>query len=137
LENKQFNIEIYSDPNNLITIEEFVNFIAIECGVPEEKMSGLLISVTEAVTNAIIHANKKDLNKKVNIDAFFENNTLTIKVKDQGVGFDPHLIPDPTQPENILKDSGRGLYLMRTFLNELKYEHSPDGTTAILVLKIK
>ncbi len=136
MEAKHYNIEIESDPNNLITIEEFVNFIAVEARVSEDKMSGLLISITEAVTNAIIHANKKDITKKVFIEAIIDEKTLTFKVKDEGKGFDPTKIPDPTEPENILKDSGRGLYLMRTFLDELKYNILPSGTEAILILKL-
>lgn len=136
MEAKHYNIEIESDPNNLITIEEFVNFIAVEAGLSEDKMSGLLISITEAVTNAIIHANKKDITKKVLIEAIIDEKTLTFKVKDEGKGFNPENIPDPTEPENILKDSGRGLYLMRTFLDELNYNITPTGTEAILILKL-
>lgn len=130
-----FHLEIESNPRNLITVEEFVNYFAIECGIPEDKISGLLLSVTEATTNAIIHANKSNPEKIVTIDVTKDNSQVTIKIKDQGSGFDPNKVPDPTEPENLLKDSGRGLYLMRIYMDELSYNITPSGTETILVCK--
>jgi serine/threonine-protein kinase RsbW len=137
LTNNHYHLEIKSDPNNLIAVEEFVNSLAKDIGIDEDKKNGLLLSVTEATTNAIIHANKCDINKKVEINVNVENGFLIVKVKDEGTGFDPKNIPDPTSPENILKDSGRGLYLMRVYMDELKYNVTPSGTETILILKIK
>jgi serine/threonine-protein kinase RsbW len=135
-ENK-YSIEIESDPNNLITVEEFVNYFAKDLGVNDERMNGLLLSVTEATTNAIIHGNKCDINKKVYIDVFVENENIIIKVRDEGDGFDPAKVPDPTEPQNLLKDSGRGVYLMRVYMDDLKYNATPEGMETILVLKLK
>jgi serine/threonine-protein kinase RsbW len=134
LPHKKFSLEIESDPNNLLTVEEFVNYFAREIGIKEEKISGLILSVTEATTNAIIHGNKKNTGKKVKIDVSTEGHTLKITVKDEGIGFDPSLIPDPTKPENLLKDSGRGLYLMKVYMDDIKFNITPDGTETILVL---
>lgn len=131
---KKFSLEIESDPNNLLTVEEFVNYFAREVGIKEEKISGLILSVTEATTNAIIHGNKKNSGKKVKIDVSAEGHILKITVKDEGIGFDPSLIPDPTKPENLLKDSGRGLYLMKVYMDDIKFKITPDGTETILVL---
>ncbi len=134
---KEFYLEIDSDPNNLITVEEFVNYFTIELKVKQEKIPGLLLSVTEATTNAIIHANKSNINKKVKIFVNVEdNNKLVIRVKDEGVGFDPSEVPDPTAPENLLKDSGRGLYLMKYYLDDLQYKVTPEGTETILILNL-
>ena len=135
-ENK-YSLEIESDPNNLITVEEFVNYFAKDLGVSDERMNGLLLSVTEATTNAIIHGNKCNLDKKVFIDVFVENENIVIKVKDEGDGFDPANVPDPTEPQNLLKDSGRGVYLMRVYMDDLKYNATPEGMETILVLKLK
>ncbi|MDO8550335.1 MAG: ATP-binding protein [Ignavibacteria bacterium] len=132
-----YQLELESDPNNLITVEEFVNYFAKDLGIDEDKMNGLMLSVTEATTNAITHANKSDPSKKVSIDVFVDNGYLTIKVKDEGKGFDLSKVPDPTAPENLLKDSGRGVYLMRIYMDELKYNITPTGTETILILKIK
>ena len=109
-----FFLEIESNPNNLIIVEEFVNYFSKELNLDEEKLPGLLLAVTEAVTNAIIHANKCDETKKVTMNVLKDDHKLIITVKDEGKGFDPAKVPDPTAPENLLKDSGRGLYLMKT-----------------------
>jgi serine/threonine-protein kinase RsbW len=132
----KYYLEIESTPNNLITVEEFVNYFSVELGLDQEKINGLLLSVTEATTNAIIHGNKNNKLKLVRISVFVENSTLTIKIKDEGKGFDPLIVPDPTDPENLLKDSGRGLYLMRVYMDGLSYNYTPEGTETILTLKI-
>ena len=134
---KNFYLEIESDPNNLITVEEFVNYFSIELKVKEEKIPGLLLSVTEATTNAIIHANRCDINKKVRINVTVENKKLIISIKDEGKGFDPKKVPDPTAPENLLKDSGRGLYLMKVYMDDLKYNVTPEGTETVLILNLQ
>jgi serine/threonine-protein kinase RsbW len=135
LPQKNFSLEIESDPNNLLTVEEFVNYFAREVGIKEEKISGLILSVTEATTNAIIHGNKKDIDKKVRIIVTVEEGKkLKVVVKDEGRGFDPSKIPDPTKPENLLKDSGRGLYLMRVYMDEIHYKITPEGTETILIM---
>ena len=131
-----FFLEIESNPNNLITVEEFVNYFFKELNLEESKLSGLLLAVTEAVTNAIIHANKCDETKKVQMNVIKEGNKLIITIKDEGKGFDPSKVPDPTEPENLLKDSGRGLYLMKIYTDELKYNITPTGTETILILNI-
>lgn len=131
---ENYTLEIESDPNNLITVEEFVNYFAKDIGIPEARMNGLMLSVTEATTNAIIHANKCDESKLVKINVKVEARKVIISVKDEGVGFDPQKIPDPTEPENLLKDSGRGVYLMRFYMDDLKYNITPTGTETILVL---
>jgi len=131
-----YEIEIESDPNNLITIEEFVNYFAKDLGLSDEQLSVLLLAVTEATTNAIIHANKCDPSKLVKIHAQIENSKLVIKIKDEGKGFDPTKLPDPTEPENLLKDSGRGVYLMKVYMDEVKYKVTPTGLETTLVLNI-
>ncbi len=131
-----YSLEIDSDPNNLLTVEEFVNFFSHELKIDKEKIPGLLLAVTEATTNAIIHGNKCNSQRKVSIDIFVEGKKLIIKIKDEGEGFDPAAVPDPTKPENLLKDSGRGLYLMRFYLDDLSYNITPNGTETILTVKL-
>jgi len=136
LAENNYSLEIESNPNNLITVEEFVNYFSVDLKIDESKIPGLLLAVTEAVTNAIIHANKCDLGKTVTINVTVEDNKLIIKIKDEGTGFDPAKVPDPTAPENLLKDSGRGLYLMRVYMDDLKYNVTPTGTETILTLNL-
>lgn len=133
---ENYSLEIESNPNNLLTVEEFVNYFAKDIGIDESRMNGLLLSVTEATTNAIIHANKCDEAKLVKIDVKIENSKVIISVKDEGVGFDPTKIPDPTEPENLLKDSGRGVYLMKFYMDDVKFNVTPTGTELILTLNL-
>jgi len=135
LPEENYHIEIESDPNNLITVEEFVNYFAVDLGLEKERVAALLLAVTEATTNAIIHANKCDVSKLVTVDVQVHKTKITIKITDEGEGFNPAEIPDPTKPENLLKDSGRGVYLMRVYMDELNYNITPTGTETILTLK--
>jgi len=136
LAEEKYHLEIESDPNNLITVEEFVNYFCKDLNLPDEKLANIFLAVTEATTNAIIHANKCDTNKKVTIDASLENSKLIIKIKDEGEGFDPGNIPDPTEPENLLKDSGRGVYLMRVYMDDMQYNRTPSGMELILTVNL-
>ncbi len=133
---KHFDLEIFSDPKYLGEVERFVDMIVVEAELDSGKTSGVLLAVTEATTNALIHGNKRNVEKKVFITADIDDRSITIRVKDQGAGFNPDIIPDPTQPENLLKDSGRGLYLMRYHSNELKYNITPEGTETTLVISL-
>jgi len=134
-ENK-YHLEIDSDPNNLITVEEFVNYFGRDLILGEEKIAHLLLTVTEATTNAIIHGNKCDIKKLVVIDVWVENGSLFISVKDSGKGFDPSALPDPTETDNLLKDSGRGVYLMKVYMDEIKFNVTDQGTETLLILKL-
>lgn len=134
-ENK-YHLEIDSDPNNLITVEEFVNYFGRDLNLSEEKIAHLLLTVTEATTNAIIHGNKCDAKKLVVIDVWVENGSLYISVKDNGKGFDPSALPDPTETDNLLKDSGRGVYLMKVYMDEIKFNVTDQGTETLLMLKL-
>lgn len=134
-ENK-YHLEIESNAKNLITVEEFVNYFAVDLNINPDKIPGLLLAITEASTNAIIHANKGDETKLVTIDVTKDDKQLTIRVKDEGKGFDPAKIPDPTETDNLLKDSGRGIYLMRVYMDDLKFNVTPEGTETILVLNL-
>ena len=134
-ENK-YHLEVESNAKNLITVEEFVNYFAVDLNINADKIPGLLLAVTEASTNAIIHGNKSDETKLIMIDVTKEDNQLVIRVKDQGKGFDPAKIPDPTESDNLLKDSGRGIYLMRVYMDDLKFNITPEGTETILILNL-
>jgi len=136
LAQSNYYLEVESNPNNLIIVEEFVNYFAVDLGLDEEKINGLLLAVTEATTNAIIHGNKNNSLKLVRISVTVDNSILTIKIKDEGNGFDPSIVPDPTNPENLLKDSGRGLYLMRVYMDSMDINVTPEGTETILKIKI-
>jgi serine/threonine-protein kinase RsbW len=93
------------------------------------------MAVREAVTNAIVHCNHEDEAKKVEVTFNCLEHALEIEVKDQGEGFDPTAVPDPTDPANILKTSGRGIFLMKTFMDEVDWLARPEGGTKVRLVK--
>lgn len=133
---ENYNVEIESNPNNLITVEEFVNYFCKDINLTDDQLANVLLAVTEATTNAIIHANKCDQSKMVTIDVKVNETKLVIKIKDEGEGFDPADIPDPTEPENLLNESGRGVYLMRVYMDNVEYNLTPSGMEIILTLNL-
>ncbi len=133
---RTYSKEFESDPENLPAIEEFVLDIADTLSMSSEKYNSLELSVAEAASNSIIHGNKSDINKMVKISIFIDKNKMKIVFKDEGNGFDLAEVPDPTTPENILRDHGRGIHIMKSYLSELKYNFTPTGTEAILVINL-
>jgi serine/threonine-protein kinase RsbW len=93
------------------------------------------MAVREAFTNAIVHGNNEDEAKTVELTLNCLGHELEIEVKDQGKGFDPTTVPDPTDPANILKTSGRGIFLMRTFMDDVQWSTRPEGGTTVRMVK--
>jgi len=110
-----------SDPGKITEVEFFVKRFAKALKINENIYPNILISVTEAVNNAIIHGNQKNEDKEVRIGLLKENGTLTIQVSDQGEGFDPQNIPDPTLEENLEKLGGRGVFLIQQLTDIVSY----------------
>jgi serine/threonine-protein kinase RsbW len=131
---KKYQKKIISDPDLLPEVEEFVIGIAQENNIDEEHFTNLALSVAEAASNSVLHGNKLDKSKFVTIDVIInhEEKSMTVILKDEGDGFNIDKVPDPTAPENILKESGRGIHIMRSFLAELKYNFTDSGTETIL-----
>ncbi|RMF60879.1 MAG: ATP-binding protein [Calditrichaeota bacterium] len=123
---------ISSDFANLPKVAKFCNKISKKANLNEDKSDNLAIAVTELVNNAIIHGNKNDPQKKVTIIATFYADHLTVSVSDQGSGFDPESLKNPTDPENIWKQNGRGIFLVRNLIDKVDIHPTPEGTTVIL-----
>lgn len=126
-----------SDPDNLSKVEEFISEIADEYNLDDDLKNSLTLSVSEATSNAMVHGNKLDPNKSVNIKIFVDDQKIKVIIKDEGDGFELEAIPDPTAPENILKDNGRGIYIMKNFLQDLKFNFTDSGTEVTLVISLK
>ena len=114
-------LTLASDPNNINQVERLVDQITSRFKLDQEKHDNLLISLTEAVTNAIIHGNKLDRSKFVSIDLDRRSDGLSIRVSDQGGGFNFSSLPDPTCPERICECGGRGVFLMNQLCDKLRY----------------
>ncbi len=134
---KVYQKSIISDPNLMPEVEEFLLLAIDELNLSEEQLNYLTLSVAEAASNCMVHGNKSDINKKVDIKITISEDTVQVSLKDEGEGFKLNEVPDPTIPENILKDHGRGIHIMKTFLSDLKYNFTNTGTEAILELKYK
>jgi serine/threonine-protein kinase RsbW len=105
------------------------------CGVSDELTFGIEMAVREAVTNAMVHGNQEDESKSVEVIFNCHDNELEVEVRDQGDGFDPAEVPDPTNAENLLKTSGRGIFLMRTFMDQVEWLNRPERGTAVRMTK--
>ena len=104
-------------------------------GVSEDAAFGIDMAVREAVTNAVVHGNSQDEQKIVDIVLKSSPEALEISVHDQGPGFNPNEVPDPTAEENLLKTSGRGIFFMRSFMDEVHWFLPPEGGTTVRMLK--
>jgi serine/threonine-protein kinase RsbW len=104
-------------------------------GITEDAAFGIDMAVREAVTNAVVHGNRQDENKTVDVTLKSSPDAVEISVHDQGVGFNPESVPDPTAEENILKASGRGIFFMRSFMDEVDWLIRPGGGTTVRMLK--
>ena len=114
-------LTLSSHPKSVEEVESFIHIVAKKYKLPEEVFADILISLTEAVNNAICHGNSNDVKKTVQIQCKKRRNKLYFCVKDEGPGFDFRAIPDPTAPENILKVGGRGIFLMHQLSDRVKY----------------
>ncbi len=114
-------LSIPSVPENIALVEKLVDELCAEYNIAEENYGNILISLTEAVNNAIVHGNKLDENKAVVLKYLTENKTLKVTIEDQGPGFDYDNLPDPTAPENIEKPHGRGVFLMRNLADNCEF----------------
>jgi len=108
------SLTISSKPENVAAVEKFIDEMRNEINIGDDVYGNVLISMTEAANNAIIHGNKCDESKDVTITYELDDRgkNLTFVIKDQGPGFDYGHLPDPTDPENLEKTHGRGVFLM-------------------------
>jgi serine/threonine-protein kinase RsbW len=108
-------------------------------GLDEETLHWVIVSVRESVINAVTHGNRNDRRKRVFIEflagTYNGSAELTVLVRDQGAGFDPSQLADPLNPENLLKPDGRGVFLMRSFMDEVVLERLPEGGMEVRMVK--
>lgn len=115
------NLRFPSDPTQVSNVEPFVEKVARRFNLSEDVHGNMLVSLTEAVTNAIVHGNQGDTTKKVSVSLRHANDSVSIRVTDQGRGFDPKKVADPTSPENIECCGGRGIFLMKHLSDKCQF----------------
>lgn len=115
-------IQIPSISENIRIVESFIDNVKEKFNVDDDLYGNIMVAITESVNNAMKHGNKLDKTKNVILSATCDENALTIRVEDQGEGFDYDNLPDPTAPENIDKVGGRGVFLMKHLSDEVRFE---------------
>ena len=116
-------LKITSKTENLVIVERLIQEVCEETEAGEENFGNILIAVTEAVNNAIFHGNSSNPEKYIHITCAGQNDELRFTVEDEGNGFDPTNLPDPTAPENLEKPEGRGIFLMRNLADKVKFQN--------------
>ena len=128
------NLTFPSDPQNVSKIEPFVHAVATRYNLSPDTHGNILVSLTEAVTNAVLHGNQGDCRKYVCISLHRKHGALAISVSDEGTGFDPNKVPDPSHVDHLDCCGGRGLFLMRHLSDECRFERG--GRTVEMHFKL-
>jgi serine/threonine-protein kinase RsbW len=117
--------------------EQAARDLAAKTGFDEEEVDRIAMSVREATVNAVLHGNQYDPKKRVTVAFEVTPESLSVAVRDEGKGLDPGGIPDPLAPENLLKQSGRGIFLIRAFMDEVRFRSMDPGTEITLIKRVR
>ncbi|MGD0938136.1 MAG: ATP-binding protein [Terracidiphilus sp.] len=129
----RLTLSLKSTMESVSEVEAAAERLAAEAGLDEDEQFHVAMAAREAAVNAVLHGNEYDPAKQVT--ASFENTpeALVIKIADQGKGLDPATLPDPLAPENLLRGTGRGIFLIRSFMDEVHFRQLQPGTELTLV----
>ncbi|MBS1272342.1 MAG: Serine-protein kinase RsbW [Candidatus Marinimicrobia bacterium] len=125
-------ISIANDPQHVQELIEITERKIIEASIPGEIADDVSIALLEAVNNAIIHGNQRNFNKNVTVRMTIADSKIELVVSDEGTGFDPSQLEDPSQPENIFRPSGRGLFFIRQLMDEVEINSTNTGSEIVM-----
>lgn len=131
---KEKKLDLVSRVDEIARLESFVDELQSVSNFDDDKKNDVLLVLNEAVMNAIVHGNQKDPEKHVIVRAFLNGQRMTFKIRDEGEGFDPSTLPDPLDPQNLLKPGGRGVFLIHHYANEVHY--SEEGNEVEIVMYV-
>lgn len=137
-DDKSFHLAIGSRFENIELVQLVLKDSLDQLGLDDDNRHWIDVAVREAVANAIKHGNQEDPAKQVHVDLTLEGNEgdwLVIRVQDEGRGFDPSDLEDPLAPENLLKPNGRGIFYMKSFMDDIQYGLRPGGGTVVTLRK--
>jgi serine/threonine-protein kinase RsbW len=129
----RLSFSLSSTMESVSEVEAAADRLAVEAGLDDDARFHVTMAVREAAVNAVLHGNDYDPAKR--ITASFENtgDSLIVTIADQGIGLDPETLPDPLAPENIMRGTGRGIFLIRSFMDEVHFRQLHPGTELTLV----
>ena len=133
---KKFTLELPSDPQEILKVEDFLDEINRQLHLDEVVFNKLLVATTEAVNNGIIHGNKRDPKKKVVLTCEINHASLVVSVQDEGPGVNPDTLPNPLAEENLMRENGRGVFLMRSLMDNVEFEKSDIGSTVTMKMNL-
>jgi serine/threonine-protein kinase RsbW len=128
-------IDIASRLEMLETVQTVLGHVTSLIGFDDDAAHYMSVAVRESVVNAMKHGNRGNERKWVKVSFIIRPRVLEVSVLDEGPGFDPHRIPDPVADENLLKADGRGIFFMRSFMDEVDYSFPPGGGTLVRLVK--
>lgn len=133
-QDETFELRIPSSRSSIHRVEEFFRTVNETYGMPDERLHALLVSVTEAVNNGIIHGNRNDESKFVTVTVRLRDRALSVTVSDEGEGFVPSSVANPLQEENLLNTGGRGVFLMKAFMQSVTYNEKGNEVTMVMTI---
>jgi serine/threonine-protein kinase RsbW len=114
-------------------VEAAADKLAGEAGLNDDQRFTVAMAVREAAVNAVLHGNEYDPAKRISVSLENTGSDLVITISDQGRGVDPNQLPDPLAPENLLRGTGRGIFLIRSFMDEVHFRQLHPGTELTLI----
>jgi serine/threonine-protein kinase RsbW len=134
-EEHRFHLAIGSRFENIELVQVVLRDCLERLGMEDDARHWVDLAVREALANAIKHGNAQNPSKQVHVDLAVEGEDLVIRVEDEGAGFDPSQLADPLAPENILLRDGRGIFYMKSFMDEIQFGAGPGGGTMVTLRK--
>lgn len=131
-----YSLKIPSSTEYLDKVEKLCVRVTNRVKMNESDADDVAIAVTELVNNAIHHGNKDDQTKFVHLNFAIENNLIRILIRDEGPGFVPEELGDPLAPENLMKESGRGIFLIENLMDSVEFNFTNGGTEVIITKQI-
>ncbi|MBI4262777.1 MAG: ATP-binding protein [Acidobacteria bacterium] len=139
LRGQSVRLDFHSTFDMLDFVQVVSDHVGRMAGLDDEALHWVGVAVRESVINAIKHGNANDARKRVHVEFTPLNEDtppgLAIRVRDEGEGFDPSTLPDCLAPENLLKSSGRGIFLIRSFMDEMLLQRAPEGGMEVVMVK--
>jgi serine/threonine-protein kinase RsbW len=134
-EARTVRLDVASRLEMLEVVQTVLSHLAALVGFDEDATHYLSVALRESVVNAIKHGNRLDAEKRVRLLFTLSPKTLEVEVRDEGKGFDPGVVADPLAPENLLKADGRGIFFMRSFMDDVSYSFPSGGGTVVRMRK--